>query len=80
MDKQQMYEYLEEKKPVLTNLSDRIWEYAETAFEEFQSATLIQDVLRNHDFKVELGKSKPHSAAPMAAAARSSESWRNSTR
>lgn len=60
MDKQQMYEYLEEKKPVLTNLSDRIWEYAETAFEEFQSAALIQDVLRNHDFTVEapIGKIK----------------------
>ena len=79
MNKTQMYEYLEEKKPVLTNLSDRIWEYAETAFEEFQSAALIQDVLRNHDFTVEapIGKIK---TAFCGTYARSLEYWRNSTR
>lgn len=58
MDKQQLYEYLDEKKPELTALSDHIWDYAETAFEEFRSAELIQKVLEQNGFTVESGIGK----------------------
>ncbi|WP_283608860.1 M20 family metallopeptidase [Faecalispora anaeroviscerum] len=53
MNKQQMYEYLDQKKPVITKLSDCIWEYAETAFEEFQSADLLKKALQENGFSVQ---------------------------
>lgn len=53
MDKQQMYQWLDERRSEFGGLSDRIWDYAETAFEEFQSAGDIKNVLRENGFHIE---------------------------
>lgn len=37
MDKQKLYQIIEEKAPVLTGLSDKIWEYAELSMLEYKS-------------------------------------------
>ena len=37
---------LEEKRAVFENISDRIWEFAETRFQEKQSAGLQMETLR----------------------------------
>src|SRR5690348_50007 len=36
-------------------LSDQIWGFAETRFEEFQSAEVLSNALENEGFKVEFG-------------------------
>lgn len=53
MNKLQMYQYLDDKSSILSDASDRIWDYAETAFEEFKSVAALQDVLRGHGFAIE---------------------------
>ncbi len=53
MDKQILYNYIEEKAPVLTDLSDRIWEYAELSMLEFRSADAYCDLLEREGFFVE---------------------------
>lgn len=52
------FRYLEEidrKSGSLQSLSDEIWGYAETAFEEFQSAEALSDFLQEEGFEVERG-------------------------
>ena len=44
---------IEEKKAILEQTSDYIWEHAETAFTEYQSAACLCDVLRKEGFTVE---------------------------
>jgi len=46
---------LDERTELLSGISDRIWEYAETAFEEHRSAALLCDTLRAAGFTVEEG-------------------------
>ena len=46
---------IDEKEKPLCALSDRIWEYAETAFEEFQSAEALAVFLERDGFSVERG-------------------------
>ena len=58
MDKSQMYEYLDQKQDTLTDVANHIWDYAETAFEEFKSAELLEKVLRENGFQVEEGVGK----------------------
>ncbi len=48
-------EWFEDNCPRLTGLSDKIWEYAELAFEEYQSSKALMDVFRAEGFKVEEG-------------------------
>jgi aminobenzoyl-glutamate utilization protein B len=50
-----MFRYIDENRVVLTDLSDKIWDYAETAFEEFRSAELIMDTMKRSGFDVESG-------------------------
>ena len=38
MDKKEFLNYIDEKKDVITDVSDKIWEYAELSLMEFQSA------------------------------------------
>ncbi len=45
--------YLDLNEQEFIRLSDKIWDYAETAFEEFGSAELIQTNLSNHGFTIE---------------------------
>ena len=55
MDKQGLYEYVEQNGATWSELSDKIWDYAETAFEEFRSAEAIKELLGRCGFKVESG-------------------------
>ncbi|MDR3164430.1 MAG: amidohydrolase [Synergistaceae bacterium] len=55
MNKRDMFRYLDENKDVMTGVSDKIWDYAETAFEEFRSAALVKDVTLKHGFDVKSG-------------------------
>lgn len=46
---------IENKSNLYKQLSDQVWEYAETRFEEFQSAELLCDSLEQEGFSVERG-------------------------
>ncbi|QFF97578.1 amidohydrolase [Psychrobacillus glaciei] len=46
---------IEEKRQKLISVSDQIWDYAETGFEEFQSAELLCKTLEEEGFTVEKG-------------------------
>lgn len=45
--------YLDQKAAEFIELSDQIWDYAETAFEEHRSVESIQNVLLKHEFVIE---------------------------
>ena len=53
MDKKEFLNYIDEKKDVITDVSDKIWEYAELSLMEFQSAKLYCQVLEQEGFTVE---------------------------
>ena len=53
MDKQKLYNIVEEKRSVLTNLSDKIWEYAELSMMENKSTAAYLKVLADEGFTVE---------------------------
>ena len=53
MNKQLLYDVVEEKASLLTDLSDRIWEFAELSMEEHQSAAAYVEILRQEGFQVE---------------------------
>ncbi len=53
MEKQKLYAIIEEKAPMLTALSDKIWEFAELSMLEFQSAAAYAQVLRAEGFDVQ---------------------------
>ena len=53
MDKSLLYNLVEEKAPVLTGLSDKIWEYAELSMLEYKSAAAYIQVLEQEGFTVE---------------------------
>ena len=46
---------IESKRSLYTNVSDQIWEFAETRFEEFHSADLLCQTLINEGFSVTRG-------------------------
>ncbi|MGO4728982.1 M20 family metallopeptidase [Paenibacillus sp. 2KB_22] len=46
---------IEEKRDMFTNASDQIWEFAETRFDEFQSAELLMGMLESEGFTIEKG-------------------------
>ncbi|AOH54574.1 amidohydrolase [Peribacillus muralis] len=48
-------EIIEQKKETFIDVSDRIWNFAETRFEEYQSAELLCTTLENEGFTVERG-------------------------
>ena len=53
MDKQLLYTAVENKSDLLTNLSDRIWEFAELSMEEYRSAEAYIEILKAEGFEVE---------------------------
>lgn len=53
MDKRKYMDYVEERAEVFTEVSDRIWEYAELSVLEFKSARLYCEVLKKEGFQVE---------------------------
>ena len=48
-------EGVDAKKDIYADANDRIWEYAETAFEEFKSMDKLCELLESNGFKVEKG-------------------------
>ena len=52
MDKNLIYATVEEKAPLLTDLSDRIWEYAELSMMEHRSTAAYLEILRAEGFRV----------------------------
>lgn len=55
MDKKQMYQFLDENEALYNSVSDKIWDYAETAFEEYQSMDCLCNTLEDNGFVVEKG-------------------------
>jgi len=55
LDKKKVIDYIAQKSDVFCDLSDKIWESAETAFEEFESAKVLCEALEESGFKVEKG-------------------------
>lgn len=53
MDKQALYDIIERKASLLTELSDRIWEYAELSLLEYQSTAAYVQLLQEEGFQVE---------------------------
>ena len=53
MLKQSIYDYIEEKGPVLFDLSDRIWEFAELSMLEFRSTDAYCELMEKEGFQVE---------------------------
>ena len=52
MEKQKLYAIIEEKAPLLTALSDKIWEYAELSMLEFKSTAAYVQILTEEGFDV----------------------------
>lgn len=52
MNKESLYRIIEEKAPLLTGLSDRIWEYAELSMLEYRSTAAYVQVLKEEGFTV----------------------------
>lgn len=53
MDKQSLYNYVDAKLQVLTELSDKIWDFSELSMLEFKSAAAYIQVLEAEGFRVE---------------------------
>lgn len=53
MDKQKIFQYIDEKTSDFIDISDRIWEFAELSLEEYRSAETYVDFLRKEGFEVE---------------------------
>ena len=52
MDKQKLYEIIETKSPLLTDLSDKIWEFAELSMLEYKSMAAYVQILKEEGFEV----------------------------
>lgn len=55
MSKQRLDDIIDSKQDLFTKVSDLIWEYAETRFEELKSAQLLASVLDDEGFSVNRG-------------------------
>ena len=56
MDQKQFIEQaVDQKEKEIVELSDKIFDYAETGFHEFRSAKLYQQMLEAEGFSVEMG-------------------------
>ncbi|MDR3115221.1 MAG: amidohydrolase [Treponema sp.] len=53
MDKSRVAGYVESIGELLRGISDAIWDYAETAFEEYRSAAILRETLARQGFEVE---------------------------
>lgn len=53
MDKQKLYQSVEKSKDILTELSDKIWSFAELSMKEFKSAEYYCQVMEEQGFTVE---------------------------
>jgi aminobenzoyl-glutamate utilization protein B len=54
-DKEYAFEWIENNKSRIIEISDKIWEFAELGLVEFKSSSLLADELEKNGFKVERG-------------------------
>ena len=54
-EKKSALQTIEDKKELITEVADKIWEYAELSLQEFKSAALYCEVLEREGFQVEKG-------------------------
>jgi aminobenzoyl-glutamate utilization protein B len=47
--------HIKDLEPLLRDLSDQIWQFAEISLREYKSASLLADACRNEGFQVEEG-------------------------
>jgi len=53
--KTKLADCIEAKKDLFTSVNDKIWEYAEIAFDEHKSSDLLCSVLKEEGFEVKKG-------------------------
>jgi aminobenzoyl-glutamate utilization protein B len=53
MDKREVIGWIERNSGIMTGVSDKIWDFAETAFEEFRSVALLKGILAEHGFEIQ---------------------------
>ena len=51
--KQTAFDYIDEKSGVITDVSDKIWDYAELSLREYKSGELYAKVLKEEGFTVD---------------------------
>ena len=52
---QELAQLIEARKEEFTNISDKIWGFAESRFQEFQSSNLQAEYMRSQGFRVTIG-------------------------
>lgn len=50
---EEISQLVNQQQNLLTNISDKIWQFAEVRFEEFQSCALLEQTLKDHGFRVQ---------------------------
>jgi aminobenzoyl-glutamate utilization protein B len=55
MSKEVGYEWIDDKKKHIIEISDKIWGFAELGLVEYKSAELISSELESNEFKIEMG-------------------------
>ena len=55
VDKKYGFDWIENSKKLIIEISDKIWEFAELGLIEFKSSALLADELGKHGFRVERG-------------------------
>jgi len=55
IDKEYAFDWIENNKKLLIEISDKVWEFAELGLVEFKSSALLADELEKHGFRVERG-------------------------
>ena len=55
MKKNEIYDYIDKNQSIFIDVNDKVWDYAETAFEEVRSMACISEALEKFGFTVEKG-------------------------
>jgi len=55
VDKECAFDWIEDNKKLIIEISDEVWEFAELGLIEFKSSALLADELEKHGFRVERG-------------------------
>lgn len=53
--KDQISSYVDERRDLVVEVNDRIWEYAELGLREYKSVALLEDLLEKEGFSIETG-------------------------
>lgn len=53
--KEQISSYVDERRDIVIEVNDKIWEYAELGLREYKSVALLEDLLKKEGFTIETG-------------------------